>query len=229
MSEEPIDESFFDFTCPYCGGLNSFPTSASHTLQECALCVESIIVPDVGAETGGKLPMPILAPRLLLRRFSPEDSAHLLKLLAEDDTFDLPITETDADQWIEVQRVARFTQTESGLFLAVELAERQEFAGYVSVHYESRERQCGRYYIWIAAARRRQGFGLECARAAMDFCFDGLCVRRIAVSCVSRDEAACRMVEKTGMRKEGESVKSWRDGADWVNLSSYAMLKEERK
>jgi RimJ/RimL family protein N-acetyltransferase len=62
----------------------------------------------------------------------------------------------------------------------------------------------------------------------MDFAFDGLCARRVAVSCPSPNAAGCGMLEKAGLRKEGEFVKSWFDGKEWVNMTWYAMLKEER-
>jgi RimJ/RimL family protein N-acetyltransferase len=45
---------------------------------------------------------------------------------------------------------------------------------------------------------------------------------------LSQNAAARRMLEKAGMRQEGEFVKSWHDGHEWVNLLWYAMMKEER-
>ena len=80
MSEMPDDESFFDFKCPYCGDVNSFPAASAHTLQECASCGDSMVVPDSGAEMGGKLPLPVATPRLLLRRFRLDDSVKLLEM-----------------------------------------------------------------------------------------------------------------------------------------------------
>jgi RimJ/RimL family protein N-acetyltransferase len=62
----------------------------------------------------------------------------------------------------------------------------------------------------------------------MDFAFDGLCARRLAVSSATTNTAASGMLAKAGLRKEGEFVKSWFDGKDWVNVSWYALLKEER-
>lgn len=229
MSEEPVEESFFDFSCPYCGGLNSFPTGAVHTVQECASCIESLIVPAAGAETGGKLPVPITTARMLLRRFHRDDSVDLLKLVAQDESCDLPVTETTVDQWIEEQRVARFTRSQSGVCLAVELTEGHVLAGYVSIFYTAIDRQGAGFNITITPSRRRQGLALEAARAVIDFCFDGLCARRVSVSCPGQTAASCGLVEKTGMRKEGEFIKSWFDGKDWVNVSWYAMLAEERQ
>jgi RimJ/RimL family protein N-acetyltransferase len=228
LSETFAEDSFFDFKCPYCGGVNSFPAASAHTLQECAACLESLIVPDSGTPIGGALPLPISTSRLVLRSFHPDDAAPLLKLAAEDETFSLPLTETDVDHWIESQRAARFTRSEGGIYLAVELSDSKELVGYILPHYTDRSHYTGGFTLTMTPSRQRQGLGLEATRAIIDFLFDGLCVRRVSVSCPSQNAAGCRMLDKAGMRREGEFIKSWNDGHEWVNLSWYAMLKEER-
>jgi RimJ/RimL family protein N-acetyltransferase len=230
MSSSEIlpEESFFDFKCPYCGELNSFPKPSAGTLQECASCGESIIVPEAGAATAGKLPEPISTPRLLLRRFRPDDAAKLLEMVERDETCTLAVNEANVEQWIEQQRAARFTRSQYGVCLAIELVEGGELAGYVLLNYADGEHHSARFTVEITPSRRRQGLGLEAARAAMGFAFDGLRAQRIAVSCPSQDAAARRLLEKAGLRQEGEFVKSWFDGSAWVNVSWYAMLKEER-
>jgi ribosomal-protein-alanine N-acetyltransferase len=228
LSEILPEDSFFDFKCPYCEAINSFPASAVRTLQECASCTESLIVPESGVEVGGRLPQTIVTPRLVLRRFVPDDAAPILKIIARDEFPELPVTETDIDQWIESQRAARFTRSENGVYLAVEIAEGQELAGYVLPYYSDRLHKTAGFTLTLIQSRRRQGLGLEIARAVIDFLFDGLCVRRVSVSCLGQNAAARRMLEKAGMRHEGEFIKSWYDGHDWVDMSGYAMLKEER-
>jgi [ribosomal protein S5]-alanine N-acetyltransferase len=228
LSEPLPDEAFFDFKCPHCGEVNSFPAASFHTLQECASCAEPIIVPKAGAETGGKLPLPISTARLLLRGFHPEDADPLMKMVAQDESCALPITETDVDQWIESQRAARFTRSENGVYLAIELADSRELAGFVLPYYSDGFHHNAGFTLTITLPRRRQGLGLEATRTVMDFIFDGLCARRVAVSSPSQNAAARRMLEKAGLRQEGEFVKSWFDGHEWVNMAWYAMLNEER-
>ena len=228
MSEISSDESFFDFKCPYCGELNSFPAASVHTLQECASCSESVIVPEAGAPTAGKLPLPISAPRLVLRRLRPDDAGRLLEMAAQDESNMLPVNETNVDQWIERQRATRFTRSEYGVYLAIEIVEGQELAGFVLLYYTDGTHNNAGFTLTITPPRRRQGLGLEATRAVMDFAFDGLCARRIAVSCPSPNAAARGMLEKAGLRPEGEFVKSMFDGNEWVNVKWYALLKEER-
>jgi RimJ/RimL family protein N-acetyltransferase len=228
LSEIPSEDSFFDFKCPYCGEVNSFPATSAETLQECASCMESIIVPIVGAPTGGKLPLPMSTPKLLVRRFHPDDSVKLLEMVAQDESCLLPVEETNVEQWIEQQRAFSFTRSDSGIYLAIELVEGGKLAGYVLLYYTERDHNTAGFTLTITPSRRRQGLGLEAARAIVDFVFDGLCARRLAVSCPSPNAAARRLLEKTGLRHEGEFVKSWFDGSAWVNVSWYALLTEER-
>jgi RimJ/RimL family protein N-acetyltransferase len=165
---------------------------------------------------------------LLLRSFRHDDAGPLVKMVANDEDCTLPVTETNVDQWIESQLEARFTRSESGVYLAIELVEGHELAGFVLPSYTDREHSSAGFLLTISPARRRQGLGLEASRAAIDFAFDGLCARRVAVWCSGQNAASRGMLEKAGMRKEGVFVKSWFDGNEWVNVLWYAMLKEER-
>ena len=67
------EENFLDFKCPYCGEPVSFTENAIASAQECPNCMESLIVPEAGSETGEKLPIPITTPRLILRLFAMND------------------------------------------------------------------------------------------------------------------------------------------------------------
>jgi RimJ/RimL family protein N-acetyltransferase len=190
--------------------------------------MDSVIVPAPGAQTGGKLPLPFSTPRLSLRRFRPDDSGKLLELVAQDESCTLPVDETHVDQWIEQQRAVHFTRSDSGIYLAVELVEAQALAGYVLLYYSDVNHNTAGFTLTITPPRRRQGLGLEAARALIDFACDGLCARRLAVSCPSPNAAARGLLEKAGLRQEGEFVQSWFDGNVWLNVSWYALLKEER-
>ena len=192
------------------------------------MCAEPIIVPAAGAEKGGKLPLPTSTPRLRLRRFSHDDSVKLVKIVAQDDSSTLPVTETNVEQWIEEQRAVLFTRGDAGVYLAVELVEGKELAGFAPIYFTDGNHNTAGFGLTIIPARRRQGLGLEATRALLDFAFNGLCARRVAVSCPGPNIAARGMLEKAGMRQEGEMVKAWLDGSEWVNLIYYGLLKEER-
>jgi len=63
--------------------------------------------------------------------------------------------------------------------------------------------------------------------ALLDFCFNGIKLHRVTASCDSRNVAACRLLEKAGMRREGEFLKDHFADGEWFNTFSYAVLSEE--
>jgi RimJ/RimL family protein N-acetyltransferase len=74
---------------------------------------------------------------------------------------------------------------------------------------------------------QRQGFAHEALVALLTFCFEGLKLHRVAGWCDGRNTAAVRLLEKAGLRREGEFVRSrWLHG-EWANSLWYAMLNEE--
>jgi len=122
----------------------------------------------------------------------------------------------------------RFTRSEGGYLLAVELSESKELVGMFAA-FTRTVPITRRIYADNYSFPPTPGLGVEAARAIIDFLFDGLCVRRVSVSCPGQDTAARRTLEKAACGKRANSYKiPGYDGDGWVNLSWYAMLKEER-
>src|SRR5437899_9719834 len=88
MSEETGEENFFDFKCPYCAAVNSFPENAAGRLRDCMNCMENFLVPEPSGEVARKVPLPITSANLVLRRAEPEDWKDFLEFLfADEDDF----------------------------------------------------------------------------------------------------------------------------------------------
>ena len=67
----------------------------------------------------------------------------------------------------------------------------------------------------------------EALVALLTFCFDGLKLHRVSTWCDSRNTAACRLLEKAGLRREGEFRKdTWMDG-QWLDSVWFGLLDEE--
>ena len=63
--------------------------------------------------------------------------------------------------------------------------------------------------------------------ALLTFCFEGLKLHRVTASCGGKNSAACRLLEKAGLRREGESIKDTLFVGEWGNTVWYALLEEE--
>ena len=226
-----MDEPFIDSKCPYCSNPLSFPQSSVGSLQDCPNCSEILIVPQEGVEVAAKLPIPIQTPRLLVRKLRDTDSEDLLELMEDSSSFRhldwKPLDEEGVQDWLVRDKTLRITQPGGILSLALELVDKQKVIGFLTFYFLGQDHKQAGFTLMINPAHRRQGFGTETVFAAMALAFEGIEMHRVAVSCDSRNIEACGTLERAGMRREGEAVKSLFQKEEWVNEVWYATLRAE--
>jgi len=225
------EESFIDFKCPYCGEAVSFPQENAGFAQACPICTESFIVPDDGSDVGWQIPLPITTARLSIRRLAGRDWQDLLELMSDEDFYryqdGAPLDEDAVLRWLESDAHVKLTTPDQTLFLGIEVQEGGKLIGYMSLNFTDPQRLQVTFNIGLNRKFQRQGFAQEALVALLTFCFEGLRLHRVAGWCDSRNTAACRLLEKAGLRREGEFVQSrWLHG-EWANSLWYAMLSEE--
>jgi len=225
------EETFIDFKCPHCGADLSFQPHFAGLAQGCPECLESLVVPEQSTEMGSKLPHAISTPRLLLRRFRPADWKDLLEIMSDPELFQYndwsPQDEEAIVKWLDADRDVRLTHTGQSFHWGFELLETQKLIGFAGMWYrEEAHRQAG-FTIFMNRAFQRKGYGSEALGGILDFCFRGIHLHRVTADCDSRDLAAIRMLEKSGLRREGELVKSLYRHGQWLNILWYAVLREE--
>ena len=228
-----MDEPFIDSKCPYCSNPVSFPRSSVGSVHDCPNCPEILIVPEEGVEVAAKLPIPIQTPRLFLRKLRDTDSEDLLELMTDVSSFRYidwkPLDEEGVRDWLVQDKTVRITQPGGMLSLALELVDKQKVIGFLTFYFLEQDHKQAGLTLMINTEYRRQGFGTEAVLAAMALAFEGLGMHRVAVSCDNRNVEACRTLERVGMRREGEFVKSLFQKEEWVNQIWYAMLREEHE
>jgi RimJ/RimL family protein N-acetyltransferase len=231
MDQNPEDIIFVDFKCPHCGCTVSFPETSLGSVQDCPDCSEILIIPEKKNQLAAKLPIPLQTPRLLLRRLTPADAYDLVDLMADEESFRYidwnPLDETEVEEWLARDQNTRLTQPGADLCLAVELLEEPKVVGFVSLYYLDESRRQMSFVAVVNRALRRRGFGTEAVRGAADVAFTGLKTHRLSVSCDIRNIGACRMLEKAGLRREGECIKGEFLKGKWVDAFLYALLREE--
>jgi len=225
------EENFIDFKCPYCGEPVAFPHESIGSLQSCPSCTESLLVPQDASGAGSQIPLPITTSRLVLRRLAHGDWKDLLELTADEEYFHyqdgVPLDEDSVIHWLESDAHVKLTTPEQPFYLAIELQEGGKLIGYLSLTFTDPQRLQVTFNIGLNRSFQRKGFALETAEAVLGFCFEGLKLHRVAGWCDSRHTAACRLLEKVGMRREGEFLKNrWLHG-EWTNTIWYALLAEE--
>jgi RimJ/RimL family protein N-acetyltransferase len=232
VEDKMTDEGFVDFKCPHCGDVVSFPDTCAGLVQECPNCTESVIVPKDGSETGRALPLPITTPRLVLRRLSPHDWRDLLECLSDDELFRYvdgrPLDEAEILRWIEYDSLVKLTTPNQAFCLGIAVQETKKLIGYLSLSLDHPHLKAV-FTVFVNRGYQRNGFASEAVAAVLDFCFAVIGLHRVAVSCDSRNMAACRMLEKVGMRREGEFLKDAFVNGEWINTVWFAMLDEESR
>ncbi len=227
------EESFIDFQCPYCGAAVSFPQESAGLAQACPDCTESLIVPEDGSAVGKSLPLPLQTPRLAIRRFAPGDWQDLIELTAAEELFQYTegrsMEEEEVLRWLESDAHVKLTTPNQYFYLAMEKREPAKLIGYIGLLHTDPQQAQAALNIFVNKAFQRQGYALEALDAVIGFCFEGIKLHRITASCDSRNTAAYKLVEKLGLRREGEFIKNhWLHG-EWTNTVYYAALREEYK
>ena len=226
-----MEEDFIDFKCPYCGDPVSFPEPCRGLLQECPGCAESVIVPADGSGVGRQPPLPLTTDRLVLRRLRGTDWKDLLELTSDEELFRYlegrPLSEEEILQWLENDRHAKLTTPNQTFCLGMELRDGGKLVGYLSLGFTEPQRLQAGFNLFLSRSCQRKGLAAEALAAMLDFCFAGINLHRVTALCDSRHAAACRLFEKTGLRREGEFLKDHRLNDEWANSVHYALLKEE--
>jgi RimJ/RimL family protein N-acetyltransferase len=222
------EQAFIDCQCPHCSTALSFLESLVGTIQQCPTCLQNVIVLPRGAAVGGRLPIPFRTARLLFRRLRPTDEADLLELTADEDSFRYidwsPLDEKDVRDWLSKDQTASLGVPEGHLCLGLEMPESAKLIGFLDFCLDRESIGQGGFTVMIGPLFRNKGYGTEAVRAALRFAFESIHLRRVAVCVDGRNAAARRLLEKAGMRREGEFVRDWHLKGEWVNSVWYAVL-----
>ena len=226
-----LDENFIDFKCPYCDTSVSFPSDSKSKIQDCPNCSENLILPQEGGGVGQKIPIPIRTPRLLLRRFVAADWKDLLDVLSAEELFQYveggPLSDVELVRWLEQDSSAKLTTPDWMFCLGLHHQTEGKLIGYVGLNFTDASRQQLSLQIFVGRSFQRQGYATEAVNGVLGFGFEGISLHRVTASYDSRNVAAGRLLEKVGMRREGESLKDRFVNGEWVNTAWMAILDEE--
>jgi RimJ/RimL family protein N-acetyltransferase len=226
-----IEEDFIDFTCPYCSDPVSFPLQNRGSLQQCPMCYESLLVPKEPGGPGRTIPVPITTGRLTLRRLDPGDWKDLLEFLSDEETFHFtaghPLDEDAILKWLESDPHVKLTTPDQTYCLGMALRDGGKLIGYVGLRLDAPELLQARLTIHLNRGFQKQGFAYEALKGVLKFCFEEIQLHRVSAACDSRNAAALKLLEKVGLRREGEFLKDSLIHGEWTNTVWYAALREE--
>lgn len=166
--------------------------------------------------------------RLVLRPFEETDAEGLHAYLGDEEVVRY---EPYGAMTMEECRLEAARRASDEAFWAVCLADGTLIGNlYLSGADEFGTREIG--YVFARACWHK-GYATEAARRLMAYAFERLATRRIIALCDMRNAASFALMERLGMRREGEFKKNVGFKTDahgntiWTDSYQYAILKEE--
>jgi [ribosomal protein S5]-alanine N-acetyltransferase len=174
---------------------------------------------------------PITTERLCLREFRATDEAGIHAYASDPEVVRYaswgPNTpaETRAilDTWLGEQR--RWPR--SSVTLAIELVAEQQFVGGIRMDERDAVHRTADFGYTISRAYWNRGIATEAARGLLDTAFGALQYHRVWATCDKRNGASRRVLEKLGLRREGEMRRDTIRRGEWSDTYLYAVLKDE--
>lgn len=159
---------------------------------------------------GSAMPSPVTlhGPRLILRPWREEDLAPLFTINGDPETmrhFPAVMTRAESDAW--AARMQAHIDSHGWGFWVVEERGGAPFAGVVGlmhIPWEATFTPAVEIGWRIAPALRRRGYAEEAARLALGFAFETLGLRDVVAFTVPANEPSWRLMERLGMRRDGE-------------------------
>lgn len=214
------EDNFLDFKCPYCGVLNSFPADSAGFVRDCVNCQEAVIVPADGGELGGRIPLPLATPALVLRPLTASDLKDLMELKSGSD-------EEEWLQWLEEAGKVKLAAVDRPFCLGIEVRGENKLIGYLGLQFTNRDFMEAEISIGVEVKPAFQEFFREAVVATLGMCFRDLSIHRVIAKCRSDDVAVGQLFAAAGMRREGEFVKHYRVEGEWCSTFWFALLAEE--
>jgi [ribosomal protein S5]-alanine N-acetyltransferase len=176
-------------------------------------------------------PIPVLeTARLRLRPFTLDDAATVRALAGAPEvaatTLNIPhpYPEGAAEAWISTHREA--AANANSVTWAIVRASDAVLMGAISIGL-TKAHQRGELGYWLGVPFWNQGYTTEAARRVTAFGFADLGLHRVQATCLPRNVASSRVMEKAGLRYEGLLRGYFRKGETFEDVVMYAVLRSE--
>ncbi|MHB1357575.1 MAG: GNAT family N-acetyltransferase [Anaerolineae bacterium] len=153
--------------------------------------------------------------RLIIRNFASEDWEALHEMIVQYQSSKLAAYDgrwpTSSEEFKGI--AAWFAQSDG--FMAVCLKDSGRFIGFVATNPEG-DKDKGEYnlgYIFDSDYRHK-GYATEACRAVISYAFNQLQAKKIVTGTAAVNYASCRLLERLGFKKTGESTLSLRNTPD---------------
>jgi [ribosomal protein S5]-alanine N-acetyltransferase len=180
-----------------------------------------------------RLLLEIVTGRLILRDFVADDLDDMLAYQSDPRYLRYYSAERaeriaeDASRLLQRFLAAQEKQPRTAFQLAMALRESGRLIGNAGVRMASADATEGDMGCEIAPDYWNRGYATEAMRSMLAFGFEQLGLHRISASTMAANVGAWRVLEKLGMRREGELRETTLLADGWANSVIYAILEHE--
>ena len=177
--------------------------------------------------------LPILTARLVLRDFTIEDGPAVHRYGSDPEVVRHlpwgPNTPADTQAFLGRKLEDQRTDPRRAFDLAVTLASGGELIGAAGVRITSPQFRTASMGYAYRRDSWGKGYATEAARALVAFGFGELGMHRIYAFCDTDNPASARVLEKTGMQREGRLRRHVLVRGRWRDSYLYAILEDDRR
>ena len=175
-------------------------------------------------------PQELRTARLLLRSLEREDVPALVRLAGANEiaatTLNIPHPYVEDDARSFLDNANEDFRGGHSVSFAIAILPGRELSGVAGLHIADTHMRAELGY-WIGVPFWGKGFATEAAGAAVAFGFESLHLHRIYAHHFSGNTASQRVLEKIGMRHEGQSRQHIRKWDRYIYVENYGLLAEE--
>lgn len=173
----------------------------------------------------------IKTSRLILREVKNDDLAdvHELHSFPEVDEFNtLGIPENEA---VTAEILSAWLQHGNGsnrtkYIFVIETLDKI-FVGLIALTAIDLKFKSAKIWYKLLPTQWRQGFATEALRGLIAFAFEDLLLHRLEAGCAVNNVVSCKVLEKTGMIKEGGKRKVLPIRNEWIDNYEFAILEDD--
>jgi ribosomal-protein-alanine N-acetyltransferase len=152
------------------------------------------------------------------------DLAREREIAANTTTLPHPYEQGMAEAWIMTHE-AQFVAMQAVTF-AICMRETGELIGAMGIEI-NRPHDAGELGYWIGKPYWNQGYCTEAAKAVLRYVFSALELNRVGAIHFTRNPASGRVMQKIGMRYEGERRQALKRWGEYVDIACYGILRED--
>jgi RimJ/RimL family protein N-acetyltransferase len=175
--------------------------------------------------------IPIETDRVRLRRLRSEDLATFLAYRNDPDVARYQSWETTSAAealalFAEMQGLHPGTPGE-GFQFAIAWKATDELIGDCMLYRRSEDPQQAEIGYTLARSWQGRGLATEALEALLSFAFETLSLHRVTARVDCRNGPSVRLLERLGMRREGQLLQCTWDKGEWCDEYAYALLSHE--